>query len=100
MTLLQDAETLGAADLLSHQQTAWEHQRRYVAKNSVFYQELWGGRSPPQDLRDLPDLPLSNKALLRISQAASPPFGSYLASARATVTRLHRTSGTTGQGRR
>jgi phenylacetate-CoA ligase len=97
MTLLQDAETLGAADLLSHQQTAWEHQRRYVAKNSVFYQELWGGRSPPQDLRDLPDLPISNKALLRISQAASPPFGNYLASARATVTRLHRTSGTTGQ---
>jgi phenylacetate-CoA ligase len=97
MTLLQDAETLGAADLQRHQQTAWEGQRRYVAENSVFYQELWGGRSPPQDLRDLPELPLSSKALLRISQATCPPFGTYLASARATVTRLHRTSGTTGQ---
>jgi phenylacetate-CoA ligase len=42
-------------------------------------------------------LPLSSKAELRLSQAQSPPFGDYLAATRATVTRLHRTSGTTGQ---
>jgi phenylacetate-CoA ligase len=97
MTLLQDAETLGAADLLPHQQAAWQHQREYVAKNSVFYQELWNGRPPPQDLRDIAELPLSDKAQLRISQADYPPLGNYLASTRAKVTRLHRTSGTTGQ---
>jgi phenylacetate-CoA ligase len=48
-------------------------------------------------LRDLPVLPLSSKAQLRISQADHPPFGNYLASTRAKVTRLHRTSGTSGQ---
>ncbi len=97
MTLLRDAETLSASDLLRHRQAAWERQRAYVAENSVFYRELWNGRPPPQDLRDLPELPLSDKAQLRISQAEHPPFGTYLASARAAVTRLHRTSGTTGQ---
>ena len=97
MTLLQDAETLSAADVLHHQQMAWQHQREYVTKNSGFYQKHWNGRTPPQDLRDLPEIPLSNKAQLRISQAGHPPFGNYLASARTSVTRLHRTSGTTGQ---
>jgi phenylacetate-CoA ligase len=97
MTLVQDAETLGAPDLLPHQQAAWERQREYVAKNSVFYQEFWNGRPPPQDLRDIAELPLSDKAQLRISQANHPPLGNYLSSTRANVTRLHRTSGTTGQ---
>jgi phenylacetate-CoA ligase len=68
-----------------------------VASNSAFYRALWNGRPPPRDLRDLPELPLSEKTLLRVSQADHPPFGSYLASTRADVTRLHRTSGTTGQ---
>jgi len=85
------------ADLRSHQQASWERQREYVASNSAFYQDLWNGRAPPRDLRDLPALPLSSKAGLRLSQADHPPFGNYLASTRAQVTRLHRTSGTTGQ---
>jgi phenylacetate-CoA ligase len=58
---------------------------------------LWQGQEPPPNLQDLPELPLSSKAELRLSQAQSPPFGDYLAAERATVTRLHRTSGTTGQ---
>jgi phenylacetate-CoA ligase len=85
------------ADLRSHQQASWERQREYVASNSAFYQDLWNGRAPPRDLRELPVLPLSAKAQLRLSQADHPPFGNYLASTRAQVTRLHRTSGTTGQ---
>ena len=94
---LQDVDTFGATDLLCHQQAAWERQREYVARNSVFYQELWDGQTPPRNLRDLPVLPLSSKAQLRMSQADHPPFGNYLASTRAKVTRLHRTSGTSGQ---
>ena len=97
MTLVQDAETLGAADLLPHQQAAWQHQREYVAKNSVFYQELWNGRPLPQNLHDIIEMTLSDNAQLRLSQANHPPLGNYLASTRAKVTRLHRTSGTTGQ---
>lgn len=79
------------------QQALWGTQRLYVAGHSSFYQALWQGQEPPLNLQDLPELPLSSKAELRLSQAQSPPFGDYLAAERATVTRLHRTSGTTGQ---
>ena len=82
---------------MSQQQALWETQRLYVADRSSFYQALWQGRQPPLNLRDLSELPLSSKAELRLSQAQTPPFGDYLAANRATVTRLHRTSGTTGQ---
>jgi len=97
MALLPDAEMLAPADLLPHQQALWEQQRQYVMKNSGFYVDLWGGKPPPDNLLDLPSLPLSCKSQLRLSQAENPPFGSYLASDAALATRLHRTSGTTGQ---
>lgn len=84
-------------ELLRHQQDLWAKQSLYVFGHSSFYQDMWQGRKPPSDLRDLPELPLSDKADLRRSQAAQPPFGDYLASSRETVNRLHRTSGTTGQ---
>jgi len=97
MTIVKDAVSLGAADLLPHQQAAWQKQRDYVGQNSAFYQNLWNGKAPSADLRDLALLPLSNKSQIRASQENHPPFGDYLASSRDTVKRLHRTSGTTGQ---
>ena len=97
MTIVKDAVSLGAADLFPHQQAAWQKQQDYVSRNSAFYQDLWNGKAPPVDLRDLALLPLSNKAQIRISQENNPPFGDYLASSRDRVKRLHRTSGTTGQ---
>lgn len=97
MSLINGAEFQSAAALLPAQQAAWEAQRTHVAANSAFYRALWDGAAPPADLRDLPALPLSDKAGLRLSQAAHPPFGDYLATPRATARRLHRTSGTTGQ---
>ena len=97
MTDAEEAETIGAAELLACQQAAWDRQRDYVAGNSAFYQALWKGRPLPQNLRDLAELPLSSKDHLRRSQADHPPFGNYLAAPRASITRLHRTSGTTGQ---
>lgn len=94
---MNQLENLSLDDLLAHQQALWDVQRRYVASHSGFYQKLWDGRKPPVKLLDLPELPLSSKAELRVSQASEPPFGDYLASDRAKVVRLHRTSGTTGQ---
>ena len=91
------AEGLSASELLARQQEAWVSQRDYVAGNSAFYRDLWEGHTPPDDLRDLPDLPLSSKAQLRVSQSEHPPFGDYLAAAPSKAVRLHRTSGTTGQ---
>jgi len=97
MAMVDDAERLDAAALLPHQQEAWALQRNYVSRNSTFYQRLWDGQTPPENLRDLPSLPLSDKAQLRASQASHPPFGDYLAAPPSEARRLHRTSGTTGQ---
>ena len=79
------------------QQELWQKQRLYVSANSAFYKNLWQGLELPAELGDLTQLPLTSKVQLRESQAAGPPFGNYLAASRASVNRLHRTSGTTGQ---
>ena len=97
MRLIPGAERMGAAELRPHQQAAWAKQRAHVAENSPFYRALWGAEAPPASLDDLAALPFSDKAGLRLSQAAHPPFGDYLATPLSTVNRLHRTSGTTGQ---
>jgi len=97
MTLLPNAESQPVAYLRTHIQKAWEDQSRYVIEKSEFYRQLWAGKQPPKDLSALPELPLSDKSQLRISQAGHPPFGNYLAAPISQAVRLHRTSGTTGQ---
>ncbi len=97
MSLLPDAEFAPAATLVAHQRTSWQAQRRHVIDRSAFYRDLWDGAVLPEDLRDLPALPLSDKGQLRQAQAAQPPFGTYMAAERGEAVRLHRTSGTTGQ---
>lgn len=96
MPLIDNADFLSSADMAPSQAAAWLRQRSRVA-SSPFYQALWGTQRLPDRLEDLPDLPLSDKSMLRASQAAHPPFGDYLATPVSDVTRLHRTSGTTGQ---
>lgn len=91
------AEFAGADRLRHHQQAAWAVQSARVARHSAFHRTLWQGQMPPADLRDLPELPLCDKAMLRLSQAEAPPFGTYLAAPARAAVRLHRTSGTTGQ---
>jgi phenylacetate-CoA ligase len=97
MSLIDDAHRIPPADLVAPRQAAWERQGAYVAANSAFYRRLWDGKAPPARLEDLPELPFSDKAGLRLSQPAHPPFGDYLVAPRERVSRLHRTSGTTGQ---
>ena len=94
---LKGAERMPRAELVPHVAALWQAQRAYVAEHSAFYRALWDGAPPPERLEDLPGLPLSDKAMLRAAQADHPPFGTYLASSRRAVNRLHRTSGTTGQ---
>jgi phenylacetate-CoA ligase len=94
---LKQLENFSPGKLLAHRQELWHAQRHYVVSNSDFYRKLWEGKQPPKNLTDLPTLPLSNKAQLRLSQANYPPFGNYLACDPAKVVRMHRTSGTTGQ---
>ncbi|WP_323786453.1 phenylacetate--CoA ligase family protein [Thalassovita sp.] len=97
MSLIEDGHRVPLHDLADHRQAAWERQSAYVAAHSDFYRRLWNGKAPPERLEDLDALPFSDKADLRLSQPAHPPFGDYLAAPRDQVSRLHRTSGTTGQ---
>ena len=85
------------SDIEAIQQERWAVQAEYVAETSAFFRKLWQGADPPERLEDLPALPLSDKSMLRTSQQNHPPFGDYLASSDTVVSRLHRTSGTTGQ---
>jgi phenylacetate-CoA ligase len=96
MSLIDDAHKTPLPDLGAHRQAAWDAQRAHVAA-SPFYRALWDGVELPARLEDLPALPLSDKAGLRLSQAAHPPFGDYLVTPRERIRRVHRTSGTTGQ---
>ena len=89
-------EYLRDAELAKLRQRRWQSQRDYVVKNSKFFAEFWDGLSPPQQLEDLPELPLCEKVMLRKSRANYPPFGNYLAAADEQIIRLHRTSGSTG----
>ena len=97
MGLLADGDFAPAEQLKQHQQQAWAQQSLYVSTHSTFYQQLWGDQQPPEQLTDINQLPLSDKAMLRLSQAAHPPYGDYLAAAPQQANRFHRTSGTTGQ---
>ena len=91
------AEFLPPDDIAALRRERWHAQRAYVGARSPFFARLWTGRRVPERLEDLPALPLCDKAMLRESQAAHPPFGDYLAAAPEHIVRLHRTSGTTGQ---
>ncbi len=97
MPLVENAEYLPENEIAAIQQQGWDRQRLHVSKNSDFFKSLWGRQSPPERLEDITALPLCDKSMLRVSQAARPPFGNYLAAADTAVSRLHRTSGTTGQ---
>jgi phenylacetate-CoA ligase len=92
-----EAEFLPPDQVAGLRRRRWAEQRAYVAGASPFLKRLWQGRPPPERLEDLATLPLCDKAMLRQSQAAAPPFGDYLAAPPEQVARLHRTSGTTGE---
>src|SRR6059058_3842787 len=89
----------GARDALIldklRRQVAWAWER------SPFYRRKWdaAGVSPAtlRSLEDLAKFPVVQKAELRLSQAAAPPYGEYLCIEPGEVARIHGTSGTTGR---
>src|SRR5207247_1498318 len=89
----------GARDALIldklRRQVAWAWER------SPFYRRKWdaAGVSPAtlHSLDDLAKFPVVQKAELRLSQAAAPPYGEYLCIEPGEVARIHGTSGTTGR---
>ena len=94
--LLPHADFLELKELHAHRQRSWELQREHVGNNSQLYRRLYGARPLPKRLEELPDVPLTDKEMLRSSQTAHSGFGDYLATPHTSIVRVHRTSGTTG----
>lgn len=91
------ADFLDSGEIQALQKDNWRRQAEYVHACSRFYQGLFGGNSRLDGtLEQLADIPFTDKQMLRDDQAAQPPFGSYLAAPPEQITRMHRTSGTTG----
>ncbi|KWF30199.1 phenylacetate--CoA ligase family protein [Burkholderia pseudomultivorans] len=91
-------ETLPLDRVRRHQDALWATQWDYIRSMSVFYRAKlarWIDREMTLD--SLQDLPFTEKDELRISQDALSPFGDYVACGEARISRLHRTSGTTGR---
>ena len=76
-------------------------QAGWAWERSPFYRRKWeaAGVSPAtlRALDDLAKFPVVQKAELRASQAAAPPYGEYLCIEPGGVARIHGTSGTTGR---
>jgi len=76
-------------------------QAGWAWERSPFYRRKWeaAGVSPAtlRALDDLAKFPIVQKAELRASQAAAPPYGEYLCIEPGGVARIHGTSGTTGR---
>ncbi len=96
MATLAKADFLPAADLRGWQDRRWAQQGAWVA-SSPLYRGLWQGCAAPVTLEGLAEVPLSDKSMLRASQRACPPFGDYLRADPKDISRVHRTSGTTGE---
>ncbi len=96
MATLEKADFIPAADLRGWQDGLWKRQGPWIA-DSPLYRRLWGSRAAPVALDGLAEVPLSDKSMLRASQRAAPPFGDYLRADPRRVSRVHRTSGTTGE---
>ncbi|WP_175837125.1 phenylacetate--CoA ligase family protein [Burkholderia anthina] len=91
-------ETLSPAEVRRHQDGLWSPQWDYIRSMSTFYRgklSRWIDREVTLD--SLQELPFTEKDELRISQETTAPFGDYVACGEAGVSRLHRTSGTTGR---
>lgn len=94
--LYHRADFADLSELAAHRQRLWETQRAYVLARSDLHRRAWGSHRPPEKLEAFPDLPLVDKEMLRTSQRDHPPFGDYLAAEPGEISRVHRTSGTTG----
>jgi phenylacetate-CoA ligase len=95
-------ETLGREALGQIQLKKLQMMLGPVLKSNSFYQRKLraAGIKYPEDLRTLEDLqllPFTTKAELSADQASHPPYGTNLTFRRDQYTRIHQTSGTTGE---
>lgn len=95
-------ETLGRSALEEFQLRRFQMMLEPVLDGNRFYQQKLAdaGVRKPTDIADLTaykQLPFTTKQELTADQVANPPYGSNLTFDRTAYTRIHQTSGTTGE---
>ena len=95
-------ETLGREALSQVQLKKFQFLLHDIFPTNAFYQKKFkeAGLSSPAEIQSYEDfrkLPFTIKAELSEDQAARPPYGTNLTYGRERYTRIHQTSGTTGQ---
>lgn len=96
-----EMESIGPEAQRRMEQEKLERQLAYVASESAFYARKYGKAglsvSAIRHPEELHRLPFTTKAELRTSQETDPPYGDFLAAPREAISRVHRTSGSTGK---
>jgi phenylacetate-CoA ligase len=95
-------ETIGRGALAEIQIKKFQMMLDKVLESNVFYKNKFeqAGITSSEDIRTLNDLhklPFTTKQELSADQEAAPPYGTNLTFTREQYTRIHQTSGTTGQ---
>jgi phenylacetate-CoA ligase len=95
-------ETIGRGALAEIQIKKFQMMLDRVLESNVFYKNKFeqAGITSSEDIRTLNDLhklPFTTKQELSADQEAAPPYGTNLTFTREQYTRIHQTSGTTGQ---
>ena len=97
----KEIETMPFEKMVQLQKQKLQSQMKYVYETSAFYREKFDkAKAKPTDIiniKDLQNLPFTEKEELRISLEKSPPLGEHCAASLENVIRIHGSSGTTGR---
>lgn len=93
----RELETLAPDELAAREEHALAAQFVYVMAHSSFYRKKFRAAGTVATRTELATLPFTEKDELRASQEAHLPFGDYLAASPEEISRVHKTSGTTGR---
>ena len=101
MTAPCEAETLAWDEQLAIDDASYRTQLAYLFERSAFYREKLTAAGFPTDsavggLRDIAQLPLTDKQEVKATCTPDNPIGTHLCAAASEIARIYSTSGTTG----
>ena len=95
MMLEPEVETRPWEEQLALDDASYRTQLAYLLERSPFYRAKLAGHDAGE-LRDIAQLPLTDKGELRATCTADNPIGAHLCAAPSEIVRIYSTSGTTG----
>ncbi|MDQ6817326.1 MAG: AMP-binding protein [Actinomycetota bacterium] len=101
MTPAPEVETLSCAEQLELDDASYRAQLAYLFERSSFYRQKLAevgiaSATAAGGLREIAELPLTDKQELRVTCTPENPFGAHLCADPSEIVRVYSTSGTTG----